>query len=60
MCIKEHGAADRLTLTSFIFIYLFLGLHPQHMAVPRLGVQIRAAAAGLCHSHRLMSQSQQG
>ena len=33
-----------------LFIYFcFLGPHPQHMKVPRLGVG--ATAAGLCHSH---------
>ena len=39
-----------LLLTSFSFI-VFLGLHLQHMEVPRLGVQIGTAAAGLYHSH---------
>ena len=37
----------------YLFIYLgFLGLHLQHMEVPRLGVKsIGAVAAGLHHSH---------
>ena len=35
---------------SFFFLF-FLGPHLQHMEVPRPGSQIRAAAAGLCHSH---------
>ena len=35
------------------FFFCFLGLHPQHMEVPRLGVGIRAGAGdtGLQHSH---------
>ena len=36
----------------FLFFFkIFLGLHLQHMEVPRLGDQIGAAAAGLYHSH---------
>ena len=34
-----------------IFYLFFLGLHLQHMEVPRLGGRIRAAPAGLHHSH---------
>ena len=34
-----------------IIIISFLGPHPQHMEVPRLGGPIGAAAADLCHSH---------
>ena len=40
-----------------LYIYLeglfffFLGPHLQHMGVPRLGGQVRAAAAGLHHNH---------
>ena len=35
---------------AFFFFFLFLGPHLQHMEVPRLGGQIRAAAAGLLYS----------
>ena len=37
----------------FVFVYFFLGPHPGHMQVPRLGArdQIGATAAGLHHSH---------
>ena len=35
----------------FILSFLFLGPHPQHMEVPRLGVESGAVAAGLHHSH---------
>ena len=31
--------------------FVFSGLHPRHMEVPRLGGQIKAIAAGPCHSH---------
>ena len=34
----------------FFFFFFFLGLHLQHMEVPRLG-RIRAIAAGLHHSN---------
>ena len=36
-------------LPRFFGLFVCLGLHPQHMEVPRLGVG--AAAAGLRHSH---------
>ena len=35
----------------FIFIFCFLGPHPLHMEVPRLGGLFRATAASLHHSH---------
>ena len=35
---------------SIYIFFFFLGAHPWHMEVPRLGVQLGAAAAGLCHS----------
>ena len=37
-----------------IIIICFLGPHSQQMEIPRLGVRIRATAAGLCHSQRDM------
>ena len=38
--------------SSFCFVcFVFLELYPQHMEVPRLGGRIRAAVAGLHHSH---------
>ena len=37
---------------TFNFFLSFLGLHAQHMEVPRLGGQIRPTAAGLHSSHR--------
>ena len=35
----------------FFFFLSFLGLHPQHVEVPRLGVLIRAVATSLRQSH---------
>ena len=32
-------------------LFCFLGLYPWHLEVPRLGVELRAAAAGLHHCH---------
>ena len=32
------------------FFFIFLGLHSQHMEVPRLGVEPEAVVAGLLHS----------
>ena len=34
-----------------LFVFVFLGPHPGHAEVPRLGGGIGATAAGLCHSH---------
>ena len=39
---------------SFIFFFYFLGPHMWHMEVPRLGIEFRATAASLCHSHSNM------
>ena len=38
-------------MVAFLGIFVFLGLHLQHMEVPRLGGLIRAVAAGLRQSH---------
>ena len=39
-------------LSFFLGLFVFLGPHPQHMEVPRLGVESDGAvAAGLCHSY---------
>ena len=35
----------------FLFFSFFLGSHLRHMEVPRLGVKVGAATAGLHHSH---------
>ena len=35
----------------FVFLLFFLGPHPWHMGVPRLGIESGAVATGLCHSH---------
>ena len=35
----------------FIVFLVFIGLHPRHMEVTRLGGRIGAVAAGLHHSH---------
>ena len=43
-----------LILSVFVFVFVFvcfLGLHPQHMEVPRLWGGIGATAVGLHHSH---------
>ena len=34
----------------FCFVCFFLGPHPWHMEVPRLGIRVRAAAASHSHS----------
>ena len=39
-----------LNLFLFVCSLSFLGPNPQHMEVPRLGVKIRAIAAGLHHN----------
>ena len=39
------------TVLSLLLLFVFLGLHPQHMEVPRLRSQIGAVAAGLHLSH---------
>ena len=35
----------------WFLVFVFLGPHPRHMEVPRLGGLIGAVAAGLHHSH---------
>ena len=35
----------------FFILFYFLRPYPQHMEIPRLGVQLAAIAAGLYHSH---------
>ena len=40
---------DRIYI--YIFIYCFLGPHPRHMEVPRLGVKSELQLASLRHSH---------
>ena len=39
------------TLLLFFFCFCFLGLQLGHKGIPRLGGRMRAAAAGLNHSH---------
>ena len=41
------------------FFFFFLGPHPRHMEVPRLGVEL-ATAAGLHHSHSNMGSKPRG
>ena len=43
------GITNDLSLINF-FVF-FLGSHPRHREVPRLGVEFGAVAAGLHHSH---------
>ena len=43
--------SHRLSFSSFILFFSFLGLHLQHMEVPQARGQIGAVAASLCHSH---------
>ena len=43
-----------ICIFSFLFpfcLFVLLGPHPQHMEVPRLGVQSEPVATGLHHSH---------
>ena len=47
-CKNRFAVDDEVLL--FFFFY-FLGLHPRHMEVPKLGGQTGAAPAGLRHSH---------
>ena len=47
MCPEAH----RFEIWGCFCFLSFLGPRPQHMKVPRLGSPIRAAAAGLWHSH---------
>ena len=49
LCIAPISLLFKMHFISFYFV--FLGLHPWHMEVPRIGLKIRAVAAGLCHSH---------
>ena len=54
--LRSQGVGPLVDLFFLIFIFL-CRLHLWHMEAPRLGVQIRASAAGLHHSH---SHSQGG
>ena len=47
--LHPQHSPDAGTLRSLFLFFIFLGPHPRHMEV--LGGQIRAAAAGLPHSH---------
>ena len=52
LCLLVCGAlALKVKGAEIFFFFGFLGLHPWHMEVPRLGGQIGAAAASLPHSH---------
>ena len=46
---KNEGSEREITIRFCLFV--FLGLHPQHMEVPRLRGQTEATDAGLHHSH---------
>ena len=48
-CTLQTSSAYILGI--IIFIFCFLGLHPRHMEVPRLGAQLGATAASQHHSH---------
>ena len=49
---EEKFQREKLDFYILFFFFLsFLGLNLWHMEVPRLGGQIGAAAASLCHSH---------
>ena len=43
---RHRGRKNVPQLVSLYFIFVFLGSHPQHMEVPRLGDRIRVVAAG--------------
>ena len=52
MHIKQLAGASQILANNMVEIFFsFLGPHPWHMEIPRLGGPIRAAAAGLHHSH---------
>ena len=36
---SAYPAFPRLSFYFYLFIYLFLGMHLQHMEIPRLGVK---------------------
>ena len=44
---ENHDKLLSINRVILIFFFFFLGPHPQHMQVPRLGGQIRATAASL-------------
>ena len=52
LCFYIYESAPNSLFFIFLLFFFFLGLHPWHLKVPRLGVQSeRATAAGLHHSH---------
>ena len=54
-CFRKWNSINKTWFCWFFPLFLvFLGLHPQHMEVPRLGVESQArgaVAAGLCQRH---------
>ena len=40
VAVKVEKSIQILILSFLFFFFVFLGLHPQHMEVPRLGVQL--------------------
>ena len=51
MSFHQCRHSTRARIMPIFFFFFFLGLHPQHVEVPRLGGLIGAVAAGLCHTH---------
>ena len=47
----NDGPSYLLRVSFIYFIFVFLGLNPRHMEVPRLGGLTGVVAAGLPHSH---------
>ena len=52
-CLRTNGRgclSNREARTEILYLFIYLGLHLQHMEVPRLGTESLALAAGLRHS----------
>ena len=49
--LKSEIWDSRPISNDFFWGGVFLGLHPQHMELPRLGVKLELQLLGLCHRH---------
>ena len=48
---KIQTNKKKITLNFLILIFVFLGLHPQHMEVPRLGVELELQLPAYITAH---------